>query len=206
MENKKYIVYMHICPNDKKYIGITKQKPEYRWVNGKGYKTNIYFYRAINKYGWENINHKILYENLVKEEAEQKEIELIKHYKTNKRKYGYNIENGGHANCVSEETKKKISNTMKKNCKNNPNIFKKGQLPWITGKHHTKETIKIIKDKRKKQIMKTKKVICIETNEIFNSAREIEEKFGFSANNIRQVCEGLKKTHMGYHWKYIKEE
>lgn len=35
-----YIVYMHICPNNKKYIGITSQKPEKRWGNGKNYIGN----------------------------------------------------------------------------------------------------------------------------------------------------------------------
>ena len=39
MENKCYTVYMHICPNGKKYIGITKQKPIKRWgYNGINYK------------------------------------------------------------------------------------------------------------------------------------------------------------------------
>ena len=37
MENKKYCVYKHIFPNNKVYIGVTCQKPEYRWRNGKGY-------------------------------------------------------------------------------------------------------------------------------------------------------------------------
>ena len=38
MENKNYTVYMHICPNGKRYIGITKLKPQERWGNGKSYK------------------------------------------------------------------------------------------------------------------------------------------------------------------------
>ena len=78
-----YIVYMHTCPNGKKYIGITSQAPERRWQKGKGYAygSNPYFYNAIEKYGWENIKHEILFRDLTKEEAEQKEIELIKEYK-----------------------------------------------------------------------------------------------------------------------------
>ena len=79
-----YIVYMHTCPNGKKYIGITSQSPERRWQKGKGYAygSNPYFYNAIEKYGWDNIEHTILFRNLTKEEAEQKEIELIKEHKT----------------------------------------------------------------------------------------------------------------------------
>ncbi len=34
----EYNVYSHTSPSGKKYIGITKQKPEHRWSNGDGYK------------------------------------------------------------------------------------------------------------------------------------------------------------------------
>lgn len=105
-----YVVYKHTLPNKKVYIGITKQNPKTRWQNGYGYKGNILFFRAIKKYGWENIKHTILFQELTKTQAEQKEIDLIKQYKSNNPEFGYNIENGG--NCFgthSEETKIKIS-------------------------------------------------------------------------------------------------
>lgn len=36
--NKKYCVYMHTSPSEKRYIGITSQSPEARWrKNGAGY-------------------------------------------------------------------------------------------------------------------------------------------------------------------------
>lgn len=205
MEEHNYTVYMHICPNDKKYIGITKQNPNKRWLNGEGYKTNEYFYKAIKKWGWNNIKHEILFTNFAKEEAEQKEIELIKYYKTNQRKYGYNIENGGHINCVSQTTKEKISKTMKEKetYKNNPNCFKKGHISWIKGKHHSQETIQKILEKRKNQKISSNKVICIETNEIFNSVKEIEEKLNLCAKEIRRVCVGNREKAYGMHWKYI---
>ena len=113
MEKESYTVYKHTSPNNKVYIGITLQKPKERFKNGKGYNHNLHFNNAIQKYGWENINHEILYMNLSKEEAEQKEIELISKYKSNERKYGYNISNGGNSNGKhSESTKKKISNSL----------------------------------------------------------------------------------------------
>lgn len=37
---KKYIVYVHIFPNGKKYFGITSKAPNQRWENGKGYDKN----------------------------------------------------------------------------------------------------------------------------------------------------------------------
>ena len=143
---RNYKVYMHVFPNDKVYIGITKTSVKKRWLNGKGYKTSRKLNFAINKYGWENIQHKILYENLTKEEAEQKEIELIKKYNSTNDKFGYNIENGGnHQGKMSEDTKKKISEVMK------------GKLSGINngmyGKHHSLETRKKMSENNSKYML-----------------------------------------------------
>ena len=75
-----YSVYKHTCPSGKVYIGITMQKPEIRWNKGLGYKKQDYFYKAILKYGWDNIKHEVLYKGLSKAEAENMEIKLIKEY------------------------------------------------------------------------------------------------------------------------------
>lgn len=93
---KQYYLYKHTCPNGKVYIGITSQIPSKRWNNGKGYKLhNQHFYAAIEKFGWENIKHEILFDGLTKAEAEQKEIELIAQNKSNQREFGYNKSTGG---------------------------------------------------------------------------------------------------------------
>lgn len=87
---------MHISPSNKYYIGITSMKPvKKRFANGKGYSRNIYFTRAINKYGWNNFQHIIYKENLSEKEAKELEISLIAKYKSNKREFGYNITSGG---------------------------------------------------------------------------------------------------------------
>lgn len=109
MQQRRYFVYMHIAPNNKKYIGITcKSKPEYRWVNGKGYIDNEHFYRAINKYGWDNIEHIVVAKDLLKEEACSLEKELIIKHKTHNKKFGYNNTFGGEANIPSEHTLQKM--------------------------------------------------------------------------------------------------
>lgn len=108
-----YKLYKHTFPNNKVYIGITCRNPDERWLNGKGYHHNSYMQNAIKKYGWNNIKHEILFDNLTKEEAEQKEIELIAFYRSNQREFGYNIESGGHyAGVMADETKKKISQKL----------------------------------------------------------------------------------------------
>lgn len=67
---KMYTVYMHVCPNNKRYIGITKREPSARWGhNGIGYKRNTHFYNAIKLYGWENIKHIIIATDLTLQDA-----------------------------------------------------------------------------------------------------------------------------------------
>lgn len=110
-----YVVYMHVNKiNDKKYVGVTCRKPEYRWNYGKGYWQNKHFYNAINKYGWDNFEHLILFSNLTHDEACEKERELIEYYNSNNQKYGYNNTSGGDVNfALSEEAKIKISEANK---------------------------------------------------------------------------------------------
>ena len=106
-----YIVYKHTSPLGKVYIGITKQKPQERWQNGLGYRTQEYFYRAIQKYGWSNFKHEIVYQTESYTDANNKEIELIAQYKSNEKNYGYNVESGGNLKkIVSENTKQKLRN------------------------------------------------------------------------------------------------
>ena len=93
MEEKKYVVYKHTSPSGKCYIGITCKKPERRWRNGNGYKGQM-FYRAIKKYGWENIKHEIISEDLSHADANNMEQELIVKYKC-RIPNGYNITKGG---------------------------------------------------------------------------------------------------------------
>lgn len=88
-----YTVYMHTCPNNKRYIGLTSLVPEDRWNNGHGYKGQ-YFYRAIEEFGWDNIQHDILATNLSEEEAYKMEEKYIKLYNTLFAKHGYNLKYG----------------------------------------------------------------------------------------------------------------
>ena len=149
-----YTVYMHKNKiNGKVYIGITKQKTKNRWNNGKGYN-NQYFKRAIDKYGFDNFEHIILFEKLSKEKAEEQEIKLIAHYKSNQRNFGYNIDNGGKTiGTHSEETKLKISNAHKG--KKQPEEVKKKLIEankgnkYRFGAHQTKEAKRKISEANK---------------------------------------------------------
>lgn len=104
-------------------------------------------WKAIQKYGWENVEHIVVYENLPQGMAEAAEIRLIKEFDSIRN--GYNVENGGNVNGThSEETKRKIAEanrgkivsdvTRKKLSLNNKGRF--GELNYFYGKHHTEKT------------------------------------------------------------------
>lgn len=191
---KDYTVYMHIFPNGKVYVGITNQTVERRWrSDGYGYKTQSMMYNAILKYGWDNINHVVLHTNLSRDEAEKEEIATIDKYKSNQRKYGYNINNGGsHHGCHSEATKLKISQAKigtrhTEEAKRKIAIASKGRL-------HTEET----KKKR------SKPVVCVELNVTYFGIREAERQTGISCPGIVKCLHGQRKTAGGYHWRYAE--
>lgn len=117
MSTKNYTIYRHTSPSGKVYIGMTRQSLTKRWNNGNGYATNLYFFRAIKKYGWNNFKHDTLLEGLTQDEAELAEKLFIGYYKANNPIYGYNIENSGNSiHKHSEATKEKIrqANTGKR--------------------------------------------------------------------------------------------
>lgn len=108
MIDRKYKVYRHTTPSGKMYVGITSKKNvRRRWRQGAGYKCNIHFTNAINKYGWDNIEHEILLDGLTREEAELAEKLFIGYWDLTNRDKGYNVSQGG--NIMSEETRHKIA-------------------------------------------------------------------------------------------------
>lgn len=113
-----YTVYMHIFPNGKRYIGITKQNPpDKRWCRGSGYYGQPKMKRAIKKYKWRNIRHMILASDLTHNQASELEQQLIKEYDSIRN--GYNITKGGEGGSLGAkhtlESKAKISAAMKGN-------------------------------------------------------------------------------------------
>ena len=230
-----YYVYKHTFPNSKVYIGITKQNPEKRWRNGFGYTHNLFLKNAIQKYGWENIKHEILFDKLTEEEAYQKEIELIAYYKSNQREYGYNLSTGGECgskgvkktyvwnkgktNVYSDEIKQRISKGLKKHYATYGNSSKtkfiKGQKAWNKGKKTPLEIRKKLseahkqltgsKAPRSKPILK----ISIETGEIlkkYSCAKEAAQENGVSNKAILNCCHKKTKTSCGYIWKFERND
>lgn len=185
-----YTIYCHRNKiNNKAYIGQTSQKLERRWRDGEGYSHCSYFYNAIKKYGWDNFEHFIIFNNLTKEEANIKEQLLIQLFDTINPNFGYNLEIGGGNKTHSEETKQKISNSLK-------GMFAGEKNPMYG-----------------KTSPNAKKIICLNTNEIFNSATEAGNCYKVDNSSISKVCRGERKS-AGVHpetreplrWEFIEEK
>lgn len=132
---RNYCVYCHRNRvNGKRYIGQTVYQDNLvkRWSSdGKRYSKNDHFWKAIQKYGWNNFDHYVIQRDLTKEEADLLEDLNIKCFNTTDRQYGYNHQGGGSNGKLSEETKQKVSIGVKR-------WFETHDSPMI-GQHHTEE-------------------------------------------------------------------
>lgn len=204
--DKNFCVYEHICPNGKRYIGITGKPPHLRWgKNGTGYKAhNQHFFNAICKYGWDNIIHNIIAEGITKECACEIEQNLIKKYKTNDRNYGYNKSAGGECSgygvkrVISEETRQKISGSQKGR-KLSPESIKK-RVESRKGYTHSGETRNKISEATKIPVL----LFSINDEYIaeYESILEASIQTGIAKQNICKCCKGFRNTAGGYKWKY----
>lgn len=145
---KIYTVYEHVNKeNGKKYVGITSRGVSVRWKKGYGYSKNTKIRRAFDKYGWENFEHNILYEDVNEETAKEIEKEYIEKYKTQDDEFGYNITSGGDGICGlihSDNTKKKISEYAKeRRGSKNPNYKHKWskEMKNKASERHKKENL-----------------------------------------------------------------
>lgn len=233
-KNRKGIIYVHINKlNGKAYVGQTVQTLQDRWGRGSSYSTCTHFYNAIQKYGWDNFEHKILECGLEDTELNERERYWIEKY--NSIQNGYNIREGGNEQHLTEEHKEKIrlSNTKifgrQVVCLNTGIIYDSvtsakretgaehisdccsgkiktagkdengNALLWKYIEDYTgKEEVIITKQKRTKT-----KVLCIETNIEYNSAKDAERNTGVDSTSIGRVCNGKRKSAGGYHWKWI---
>lgn len=213
--DSKWIVYEHISPSKKVYVGITSRSCEARWgKDGSKYfnrkKKNgsfVYscFASALLKYGWNNFEHKVVSFNLTETEAKRLEKQLISYYKS--RGLSYNITDGGdgrlgvtfkhtdearlnislhHRRVQTEETKQKISETQ---------LGVKFPL-WrkeLLSKSHNKYKKRVCQYSLDGQLI-----------QIFDSLMDAERATGTSSGNISRVCHGIVKTANGFKWTYYE--
>lgn len=138
---------------------------------------------AISHFGWDSIKSTVLHTDLSQDDASKMEKELIKKYKSNDIRFGYNYTNGGldrYDFSVREETKMKISNSSK-------------------GKIKTVEHLKNIAESNMIPVVQFS-VDGLFLNE-YTSLKDAE-KYGFSHAKISNVCQGKMCTHCGFIWRY----
>lgn len=180
-----YYIYIHKNKiNGKVYIGQTKRRPEERWgQNGNGYKTQM-FYKAIQKYGWDNFEHIILEEVSSQEEANSQEEYFIKLFDSTNPDKGYNLYSGGNVVAQSEVSRKKRSIALAG--ENNP----------MYNKHHTQETKQKMRDFMVSEgNPNLKPVICLNTQEIFPGSSFAAKKYNIAnKGDIGQCCTGKRRT------------
>lgn len=193
-----FIVYMHILPNNKKYIGVTSQKTYQRWHGGNAYKFNKELTNDIKKYGWNNIEHIIIKNNLTKNEAYGLEQDLIKKYKTTNKKYGYNKQNGGEKNKNTDEIKKKISESHKDKI-----------LSEDTKKKLREQKLGEKNPMFNKKPVNCRKVIQFNLNnkiiKVWNDIHEAEKELKIFHSNIIKCCKKERNTAGNYIWRYYDE-
>lgn len=210
-EEKTYVVYRHLFPNGKSYIGITSARPCYRrWKHGEGYRNQRKVYNAIKKFGWGNISHEIIANNLTLDEANRMEQELIAKYDSINE--GYNITIGG-GGCNgfhhSDETKRKISDANKG--KSHGKGDSSRLIKWVSTHGAWNRGKELSPEHRQKLVERSKsqrKVIVAYdpiTNEVrlrFTSCEEASNALGVAATTIARCARGGRKTSAGYVWRY----
>lgn len=193
-----YIIYRHTSPSGKVYIGQTCRKPEHRWNNGKNYEQCTVFFSAIQKYGWDNIKHEVLFEGLDQLNANIIEEDLIYYYK--QQGISYNLQNGGDNKSGWHKT---------------PEAIEKTRQYWL-GRHHSPESIEKMRQaklgkKQSPEIIEKRisgqriPIVQLSLDGEFirewRSATDTSE-LGFDPSSITKCCRGKLKTCKGYKWKY----
>ena len=183
------------------------------------------FYKAIQKYGWDNIKHEIVYKYLTQKEAEEREQYLIYAFNSTDKRYGYNIASGGYSvnNFLgkhhNKETKRKISNSNKGNKYCLGREVKQETREKLRqanlGKHHSDITKnKMSTNRKRSKNSHAKKVICLNTNKVFGCIKDAAEWANLkNSTSVIQCCK-KDKLSAGKHpetgekliWRYYEED
>lgn len=207
-----FSVYKHTTPDGKIYIGATGRDPAKRW-QGR-YRSNAAFYEAITRFGWQNIAHEVLFTFETKEEAYQKERELIAFYQSNTPEKGYNLAAGGHGatgirrTAESKEKTRRAMIGVKHTLARIENQRKAALTVWKRPGYRQKMS-ELHKGKLKgKESPSAVPVIQLSLSGEFireyECMRAAEEATGINRRMIGDVCRGRQKQTHGYKWQYKK--
>lgn len=201
-----YKVYKHTSPSGKVYVGITSTSVERRWCKGNGYKRCKLFYRAIVKYGWNNIKHEIIADGLSAKEACALEIELIQHYK--ELGISYNASSGGETNqgYVATDKQREHARSIWKG-KKIPRSIVEASIKTRTGVQCPLERRKLISqvliEKYAKKVYKLDKLGNLLN--VYNNAEEAAVDNNAQRHQIIQCCNKGALVFRDFYYLYEEE-
>jgi group I intron endonuclease len=181
--------------NGKVYIGKTSKSLEKRRKAHETLSNNkpkYYFHRALANEGIEVFEWTVLEEVESEYQLNEAEKYWINYKKSYISDFGYNLTLGGEGQTPNKETREKIRlATLGKN----------------KGHKHSKESKKkIIEAHTGIKSPIRRKIMCIETKEIFDLMTEACHKYNMCPGSLTQCCQGKRKTVNNLHWKYINSE
>lgn len=203
-----YIYQIQNKTNGKLYIGQTDNIEE-RWKGHRKASSNCrYLKHAFKKYGFENFEFKVLI-ICFDDDMNAYEVEYI-HKCNTLVPNGYNLREGGNSGKHHEETKKKISATLKlRNC-SKPQVgrphtdeSKKKISNALKGRPLNEKTLKSLQD----SAQQNRRVVIQEDLQgrlvqKFASCVEASSYFEVSKAAISMVCNGKRHTLKGFKLKY----
>lgn len=133
----KYSLYMHIAPDKRVYVGVSTNV-WFRWKDKGANYTRKRFKQAIEEFGWDNFEHRVIKKKLTEQEADLLEQLFIAYYNATDLQYGFNKCTGG----------------------------------------------------TRRNEYRNRKVICLDTNKIYDSAYIAEKKTGVLSTLILLNCNG----------------
>lgn len=199
----KYKLYVHVVheERDKYYVGVTKNTLAKRWARGRGYPGAV-FQAAIEKHGWDNIDHVALSQSLSEEDAYKLEKLTIKELNSASAECGYNIAFGGkgvagvqlfgdknhfYGRKHSTESRDLIR-LHHADCNKEKNAF--------YGKKHSLESRKKMSESHKGRYcgaenFASRKVINLETGIVFDTLKDACKYAG--SGHVIDVCRGHRQ-------------
>lgn len=178
------------------YIGQTRRTLEERLKEHLKNKHHYHIGNALNKYGSDSFDISVV-ETIDDGLLNEREKYWIEFYDCVNPK-GYNNTYGGEGGVLSEEAKRKISNSLIGHKISDKSRRKLSEAK--KGKRPHNNTIE------KAAEANYKPIICVETNIYYLSVKEASEQTGIHRPNISNVLTGRRNMAGGYHWRYATEQ
>lgn len=216
--------------NGKRYVGQTVRPLAERWRDHCRVKDDNYFHRAIHKYGAENFDVQVIDTAKSVEELDVKEMHWIETLGT-LFPSGYNLREGGNVSgrgrigILNRKSRLIYQFRLDGSMVNGyygthdahvrtglsahaiSQALRRGNLcggcVWVLATEFDPQ--KLVKKIDSYHGNRWRKVVCVETGEVFRSMSEAAQKYDTAPSSISACCAGRLKTTAKLHWKYYEE-